>query len=440
MGCEPPARPQWLLVVDTDAALTGQLASRPDLPPLAAIDTLRIDVIGTDGRVSDSRELVVPDARDWPLSFGVVADGRARVRLRAFRGGAAVPDAEGGLLPPPRTTIDRLVVLEEPPEAKEPVGITLSFACLGALPSFVEPGRSCIDAARSDAPASEGIGPPPETTAAGGSSLLAELPCEGEGPNSSVCVPGGFDVIGDARLAGLADTLVLDSAPPLPVFLSPRWMDRYEVTVGEVRALMAQLDAPPPQLHDPNDVDRAYCRWLGADVSDNDAFPVNCVSTVTADAVCALRGGRVPTEAEWEHAARGRGRGDAFPWGKDDPICCTTQAGRANGPCGQNEGPAPVGSHLGPPVCALGDVSRDGVVDLGANLIELTRDAALAYDAPCWQHRGIAFDPGCEVEGMSRVARGGSWNNSLALTHAALRKRFLPSGNSGFRCVYEDAP
>lgn len=438
-GCGPAdPRPQWVVEIDTDALLTGQILADPDLPRVVALDTLRIDVLAEDGALVEQRDVVAPDARDWPVSFGVVAVAAgARLRIRAFRGQDAVPDTGGSLLPPPRLTIDRLVVLD-PADEKRVARVTLSLSCLGIQPSFVSPERTCVDEERRDAPATEGLDARGGATAAGTSPWLAAEPCRGAPPPDSVCIPGGLDVLGDRRLEGLEDTFAVDAAPPMAVRLSPLFMDRFEVSVGQVRTLYASgaVTAPPPLAFDPGNPDQAFCNWRGLDDASRDGHPVNCLAVGTARAICSARGGRLPTEAEWEHAARGRGLGHARPWGNDDPLCCATQASHLA--CSRPAGTALVDAHAAPPDCPFGDLSRDGVVGLAGNVQELTDDAARAYDSDCWQYEGVPLDPRCDLPDPIRVARGGSWNNSLSLTHAAFRVRYVPSGNGGFRCVYDD--
>ena len=364
-GCGDAAvRPQWVLEIDTDAPLTGQLVSEPllpgpEIPAVAAIDTLVIEILGEDGSVIDQRETVAVDERDWPLSFGIVErQATTRIRIRAFRGQSAVPDSDGRLAPPPRLTIDRLVILG-PASDKETLGVTLALGCMGRPPSFVAPERTCVDQDRPDELATEGIvavsgGAP---TKAGTAPWLLEEACVGQAPPGATCVSGGFDVLGDASLRGIEDILVVDAAPPLPVRISPVFMDRYEVSQGEVRALFQAglIDAAEPFDRNDTDPDHVDCNWLGVDDASRDAYPANCLGVATAEAICAAKGGRLPTEAEWEHAARGRGRGQARPWGDADPICCASQA--AFPFCPGIGGTSPVDAHEAPVGCELADVS-----------------------------------------------------------------------------------
>jgi formylglycine-generating enzyme required for sulfatase activity len=139
--------------------------------------------------------------------------------------------------------------------------------------------------------------------------------------------------------------------------------------------------------------------------------PINCVSWVEADAYCRWQGRRLPTEAEWEWAARGQGRASRYPWGEAAPgkRACWDGKGSHLG-AGGRQGTCPVASHPD------GD-SPDGFHDLGGNVREWTAT-------------------GDETE---RVLRGGSWGDSIdwfltagfrGLNHP--RERFELTG---FRCA-----
>ena len=430
LGCgDAEVRPQWVLEVDTDAPLTGQLVSEPllpgpEIPAVAAIDTVVIEILGSAGDVIDQRETVAVDERDWPLSFGIVPrEEGTRIRIRAFRGQSAVPDSEGQLAPPPRLTIDRLVVLD-PATEKETLRVTLALGCMGRPPSFVSPERTCVDEDRPDELATAGLiaSSVGSATRAGTAPWLAEEGCVGEPPPGTVCIPGGFDVLGDASLRGFEDILVVDAAPPLPVRISAVFMDRYEVSQGEVRGLYQAglVTAAEPFDRDPNDPDQVYCNWLGVDDPSRDEHPANCLGVTTAEAICAAKGGRLPTEAEWEHAARGRGRGHARPWGDADPTCCASKA--AFPFCVGLAGTSPVDAHEAPVGCELADVTRDGVVGMAGNVGEVTQDPPIGTTGTAGSTSG------------SRAIRSAGWRIWRASPAAAIGRTASRSRTRRFAC------
>jgi formylglycine-generating enzyme required for sulfatase activity len=438
-GCSADARPQLVLHVDTDAPLAGQLLD-DTLSSDAAVDTLRVEVFSADlTTLIDERQFVLPDVADWPLSLGIAsADGASSVvvRLRSWRGSFARQQD-----PPHEVILDRLVGLELPRDGVQHVGVRLSSECRGVYSSFAAPLATCLDAAHPEASIRAGVvelDAPPAASAAGSWVGARATPCAGAALPGRVCIPGGFGFLGDLDL--LIDGG--DEPRPLrPVIVAPFWIDEHEVTVAEFRAVASTITAPAPELHDPAHPIARFCTWLPTgDPQAN--LPLTCVSWETARQACAARGGVLPSEAQWEHAARGRGQRRSFAWGNEEPACCVASAARfEDGSClFQGEGPEDVGSHPRSDGCGgLGDVSRDGVIDLAGSASEWCEDVYRPFDDACWASRGVVRDPLCAPpEGGDRAARGASWESGFAHLAAALRGSAVVSPTVGFRCVYRD--
>jgi formylglycine-generating enzyme required for sulfatase activity len=215
-----------------------------------------------------------------------------------------------------------------------------------------------------------------------------------------VAVPAGEFTMGSPAGQGSED-----EHPQHQVTLDGYWIDRTEVTNAQYRRC----------------VEAGACAQAGCmgDSSYNaDAQPVVCVSWEDAAAYCGWAGARLPTEAEWEKAARGT-EGRTYPWGDEAPDC-----GRANY-SGCEGRPSGVGSHPG-------GASPYGVLDMAGNVWEWVSDW---YDGS-YYGRSPAGNPQGPESGQYRVLRGGSCYNVSDFVRSAYRGGYIPGDRCdvGFRC------
>ncbi|MBC8253851.1 MAG: SUMF1/EgtB/PvdO family nonheme iron enzyme [Ardenticatenia bacterium] len=193
--------------------------------------------------------------------------------------------------------------------------------------------------------------------------------------------------------------------PQHVVTLNAFWIDETEVTRMHYETCVAAgvCDVPP---------------------MDDDALsgkPV-VVTWSAAQAYCHWAGGRLPTEAEWEKAARGS---DAciYPWGEERPDCSRANHMSLEGPC--SGGPVDAGA------CPAG-ASPYGVLDMAGNVTEWVSDW---YD-PGYYAVSPQQNPQGPDSGQARVARGGSWDDTFSAIRAAYRNGYAPDDVAiGFRCV-----
>ena len=200
----------------------------------------------------------------------------------------------------------------------------------------------------------------------------------------------------------IGSNTVEQARPAHPVQLESFGLDKHEVTVGDYAKYVSARNVSAPWTTPP----------------DN-ALPVTGVRLAEATNYCAWRhpdGGRLPSEAEWEAAARGA-EGRAFPWGKE-------WNGNAANVANVRSGPAPVGSY------PTGR-TPEGVVDLIGNVWEWTSSPYAPYsDANAKAAGGGMF-----------VIRGGGFNTVKEVANSVFRAQADPAADraslaaTGFRCA-----
>jgi formylglycine-generating enzyme required for sulfatase activity len=221
-------------------------------------------------------------------------------------------------------------------------------------------------------------------------------------------IPGMQDVPAGSFLRGSAAGVGLeDEHPQRTIELSGFAIDKTEVTQADYAKCVAANACTAVTC------ERAFTR--------EDAKPVVCVTWQQAKSYCAWAGKRLPTEAEWEKAARGTD-GRSYPWGNDKPTC---EHARYYS-CGKGE-PDPVGSH---PKGA----SPYGALDMAGNVWEWVEDWHDAgYYATC-----PAKDPPGPTQGTKKVVRGGAFKygaDELLSAGRTFDKPTVTYEHVDFRCA-----
>jgi cysteine-rich repeat protein len=212
--------------------------------------------------------------------------------------------------------------------------------------------------------------------------------------------------------------------PATPIRLAPFWMQRNEMTVEGYQTWAEEHNGAFPNQ---------FGEQAGA------LFPMRDLTFEQAQAMCRSLGGDLPTEAQWEFAARSGGRGQQYPWGDEKPTCALALLGDHN--CSHGE-PRRICSR------PAGN-SAQGICDLAGNVWEWVRwsFATPADDEGMRPYPGVPDnivqyredDGAYDVHGSHAIRGGGYWQTSLHFNRA--RARFaLPEGvrekNIGFRCAW----
>ncbi len=256
-----------------------------------------------------------------------------------------------------------------------------------------------------------------------------EMPiCTGIGQNwvspvdgmTLLCIPAGDFLMGEDPAANpQAQTA---AQPQHRVYLDAFWIDQTEVTNAQyalcVQAGVCEAWEAGPYF-DPN-------------YFNNGSQPVNRVTREDAQTYCAWAGRRLPSEAQWEKAARGAD-GRTYPWG-DEKIDCTRANARLGsvGPSCGGDVPAAVGSY---PAGA----SPYGALDMIGNLREIVLDQ---YDETYYSRSPYRDPLNAELDPayvQSWSVRGGSWYSMPYARTAAGRDNMRGMDEmTGFRCAYPD--
>ena len=224
------------------------------------------------------------------------------------------------------------------------------------------------------------------------------------GDRSDVSTEGMVHLEGGSFLMG--NDAIRAEAPEEEVTVGPFWMDKYPVTVAQFTAYLEATGQPEPKFwRDPN--------FNGLDQ------PVVGVSWEQAQAYAQWCGKELPTESQWEFAARGR-ENRRYPWGSLPPSSTRANFGEFIGM------PSMVTMHEE-------GQSPEGIFDLAGNVMEWTVDPYSPYGALRSGRReeALAKEP-------RRVCRGGCWSSPEEDLVTTARRAYFPESQLpiiGFRCV-----
>jgi formylglycine-generating enzyme required for sulfatase activity len=198
--------------------------------------------------------------------------------------------------------------------------------------------------------------------------------------------------------------------PPHQIALGEYYIDKTEVTMGEYEKFVNATNYTRPSY------------WLAGPMPENfKKYPVVMVSWFNGDAYCRWKGKRLPSEAEWEKAARGK-EGFFFPWGNEFDQKKTNSLGLQGGPTNVEQFPT--------------DVSSYGVVGMAGNASEWVQEWYQPYP-------GNNFLDEAYGE-QFKVLRGGSWGGighySFDLFYRTVFRNYekpeATLNDVGFRCAY----
>jgi formylglycine-generating enzyme required for sulfatase activity len=274
---------------------------------------------------------------------------------------------------------------------------------------------------------------------------VAPQPVGGCSPNQ-IAIPAGTFNMGDPSNC-------LNERPVHTVTLSPYCIDKTEVTVAAYRACVQAGACEPARTtvswreYTAKETAWAsrFCNW---GKRNRDQHPINCVDWEQANVYCVWTGGRLPSEAEWEYAARGN-QGRKFPWGSAFPNGSLLNG--CDEGCVRMESKgwgmrfmvlyrnsdhwlttAPVGRY---PVAA----SPFGVLDMAGNVWEWVADHYAPYPSNAQDRPNGEQTESPRPDGALRAIRGGGWgDNDWDLFRGASRKGKAASDRDsdlGFRCA-----
>lgn len=219
-----------------------------------------------------------------------------------------------------------------------------------------------------------------------------------------------------------------DESPEHPVTISPFKITKYEITNVQFADFLNAIGADPDgsvggveylDENDPNS-EIKYVSGMFESLAGRENFPATQVSWYGADAFCTWAGGRLPTEAEWEFAAKGGNMGQGFDYSGSNVLDDVAWHGGNSGGDRHEIGTK--------------DGNEIGLFDMTGNVREWVNDW---HDATYYATSPMV-DPQGPATGTMKVVRGGSFNDPPASCRVFERGQINPVSTTdryGFRCV-----
>jgi serine/threonine-protein kinase len=250
--------------------------------------------------------------------------------------------------------------------------------------------------------------------------ITTEAPAPVEAPAGMVYIPAGEFQMGCDPEHNGGFSCLADALPLHTVTLDAYFIDQYEVTTVQYAECVAADGCEYPSRTNSATRESYFAN------PEFDHFPMIFVTWSDASAYCTWAGKRLPSEAEWEKAARGS-EVKAYPWGDDDPAC--TLANAFNNP----DGSACTGD-----TSAVGSYPEGnsvfGVADMAGNVWEWVAD----WYSETYYAESPAVNPLGPDGSSNKVLRGGGWSSTWPQLLSAYRTfdpNFHSSNDLGFRCA-----
>jgi len=231
-------------------------------------------------------------------------------------------------------------------------------------------------------------------------------------PVEWVTISGGKFMMGSDS----ADRNFSSAKPVHEVIIKTFEMSKTAVTVEQYTECLNKGECTPPGSG-------GQCNW---GMAGRESHPINCVDWDQANQYAKFKGGRLPSESEWEYAARSGGKKQKYPWGDDEPACVKAVINGAGG-----EGCA---KDTTMPVCSkpAGNTAQ-GLCDMAGNVWQWVQDKYLdSYkgsptDGSSYEGEGI-------YPGNYRVVRGGTFYGKVVRNlRADYRGYFEPNSRNDTR-------